>query len=106
MQDCCFIPIWCTENKEWVYENKFQFNHVESGAQIHHNGKNHWFTSVKLLGTNEIFILDSAGFTKLNSCSQIQLAKLYTKPRTTYDIIFPNYSLKTVVIVGCMPLLI
>ena len=58
MQYCCLIPIRCVENKKRIYESKFQFKSVDSGAQIHYNGKNHWFTSVKLSRTNDIYVID------------------------------------------------
>ena len=40
MQDCCFVPIWCAENKkELVYESKFQLNSVDFETQTQYNGE-------------------------------------------------------------------
>ena len=79
-QDCLLILIKCPTNKFWMYHDKFKFKHIDSGVQIHYTGQNHWLTSVKLPNENVIHILDSAGVTKLNSCTEIQLTTLYMNP--------------------------
>ena len=89
-QDCLLIPMKCPTNKFWIYHEKFKFNHVPSGVQIHYTGQNHWLTSIKLPNQNVIHILDSAGFTKLNSCTEIQLTTLYLRPLETYKVVFCN----------------
>ena len=77
-----------TFSKCWIYQEKRQLKPVQAGIQIHFNGKNHWFVSTKLPDENIINILDSAGFTKLTTCSEIQLTRLYMKALQKYELIF------------------
>ena len=72
----------------WIYQKNGQFKPIQAGVQIHFNGKNHWFTSIKLPDENIINILDSAGFTKLTTCSEIQLTRLYMKQLQKYEVRF------------------
>ena len=97
LQNCLLIPKKCEKSKVWMYHEQHKFKYMESGIQIHYNGSNHWFTSIiKLPAINVIHILDPAGFTKLNSSTEIQLATLYLKPLQNFEVIFctaqPQYS--------------
>ena len=48
LQNCFFIPVKCEKTKCWIYQENGQFKPIQAGVQIHFNGKNHWFTSIKL----------------------------------------------------------
>ena len=90
LQNCLPIPKKCKKTKAWMLHEQHKFKYMESGVQIHYNGSNHWFTSIKLPAKNVIHILDSAGFTKLNSSTEIQLTTLYLKPVQNFEVIFCN----------------
>ena len=87
-QNCLLMTVKCEKSKNWVYDQKHKFHPIESGVQIHHTGKSHWVTSVKLPNENNIHILDSASNTKLTSSLEIQIATLYMKPNNSYNITF------------------
>ena len=58
LQNCLLIPKKCEKTKAWMYHEQHKFKYMESGVQIHYNGSNHWFTSIKLPAKNVIHILD------------------------------------------------
>ena len=78
----------CEQTKCWICQENGQFKPIQAGVQKGFNGINHWFTSIKLPDENIINILDSAGFTKLTTWSEIQLTRLYMKPLQKYEVRF------------------
>ncbi|XP_078310197.1 uncharacterized protein LOC144618313 [Crassostrea virginica] len=67
-------PVWDEKQNQWKYGIKFE--KVNSPAvQIHHNGKFHWVTSIKLDG--QIYVMDSLSNGKISPSLQIQLASMY-----------------------------
>lgn len=69
-------PIWKEKTSCWKYGLKFN-NVMSPAVQIHHNGKFHWVTSVKLDG--QIYVLDSMSNGKITPSLQIQLYSLFVR---------------------------
>ena len=56
LQNCLLIPTRSDTNgkRTWNYDTRKHFTYIDYGGQIHFDGVNHWFASVKLMGDNTI----------------------------------------------------
>ena len=76
--------------KIWKYENPFPFT-KSPALQIHHDGKSHWVTSVKV--HDNVYLLDSLGMA-VNTCIEIQLGAMYGSPGKNLKVILPDIQMQ------------
>ena len=86
------IPYFVKKDKYWKYNDKFPLT-PSPALQIHHNGTNHWTTSVK--DNENIYFLDSLLNTNnismaINTTLELQLAALYGSPGKNIEINVPR----------------
>ena len=86
------VPHFVQKDKYWKYDKKFPLT-PSPALQIHHNGTNHWITSVK--HNERIYFLDSLLNTdnismSINTALELQLAALYGSPGKNMEINVPR----------------
>ena len=99
LQDTANVPrlVGSTKSKQgrkWTYSSKFQ-QCSSPGAQIHHNGTDHWLLSVKPDRSGAVIILDSGVSPKLSNSVKIQLSALYGSPKSSLTVSCPRVQQQT-----------
>ena len=74
--DTRYVPV--RENGKWKYALPFKTVKDEMAAQVHHTGKDHWVTSIKMRNRN-ISVYDSCTgkMPSITDSMKIQLSKIY-----------------------------
>ncbi|KAK3108536.1 hypothetical protein FSP39_010086 [Pinctada imbricata] len=93
MHSTSHAPVWMDDENRWRNEKPFPETMLPA-AQVHHNGKNHWVTSVKS-ETGQVYLFDSLSNGDLSPSLEIQLAALYGLGKTKFPVKLPAIQQQT-----------